>query len=122
MQMITCNVGVVVALQPGLHTNQIVFIHEEDDIFGPKNLICKHRVNVTKKCNSNIFSMLSHCVGERTPKVMSQAEQQSHRLVVVVSRTAGSSENQRFGPWSSRGPKDPIYICAFHQLPIRDNI
>ncbi len=39
MLVITCGVGVVVALQPGLHTNQIMLIHEEDDVFSPVNLI-----------------------------------------------------------------------------------
>lgn len=38
-QVITCSVGMVVALQPGLHTNQIMLIHQEDDVLGPKNLI-----------------------------------------------------------------------------------
>lgn len=37
--MITCSVGVVVALQPCLHTNQIMLVHEEYDILGPVNLI-----------------------------------------------------------------------------------
>lgn len=40
MLAITRGVGVVVALQPGLHTNQIMLIHEEDDVLGPVNLIC----------------------------------------------------------------------------------
>lgn len=35
---ITCSVGVVVALQPGLHTNQIMLIHKENYVLGPKNL------------------------------------------------------------------------------------
>lgn len=37
--MITCSIGVMVALQPRLHANQIMLIHQEDDVFGPKNLI-----------------------------------------------------------------------------------
>lgn len=40
MLAITCSVGVVVAFQPGLHTNQIMLIYKEDDVFGPVNLIC----------------------------------------------------------------------------------
>lgn len=36
--VITCSVGVVVALQPRLHTNQVMFIYKEDDVFGPVNL------------------------------------------------------------------------------------
>lgn len=36
---ITCSVCVMVALQPGLHTNQIMLIHEEYDVLGPENLI-----------------------------------------------------------------------------------
>lgn len=36
--MITCSVGVVVAFQPCLHTNKVMFIYKEDDVFGPVNL------------------------------------------------------------------------------------
>lgn len=39
MYSITCCVGVVVALQPGLHTDQIMLIDKEDDVLGPVNLI-----------------------------------------------------------------------------------
>lgn len=38
-QVITCSVGVVVALQPRLHTNQIMLIHKKYDVLGPVNLI-----------------------------------------------------------------------------------
>lgn len=41
---VTCGVGVVVALQPCLHTNQIMLVHQEDDVLCPVNLIYK-RVN-----------------------------------------------------------------------------
>lgn len=37
--VLTCSVGVVVALQPGLHTNQIMLIHKEDEILCKVNLI-----------------------------------------------------------------------------------
>lgn len=39
MSAFTCSVGVVVPFQPGLHTNQIMFIDKEDDVLGPVNLI-----------------------------------------------------------------------------------
>lgn len=34
----TCRVGVVVAFQPGLHSNQIMLINKENDVFSPENL------------------------------------------------------------------------------------
>lgn len=36
----TCGVGVVVAFQPSLHSNQIMLVHEENDVFSPENLTC----------------------------------------------------------------------------------
>lgn len=36
----TCRVGVVVAFQPSLHSNQIMLIHKENDVFSPENLTC----------------------------------------------------------------------------------
>lgn len=40
MLVTTCSVGVVVAFQPSLHSNQVMLINKEDDVFRPENLIC----------------------------------------------------------------------------------
>lgn len=54
-----------------------------------------------------------------TSEVLSQAEKQSHSLVVVITWAAGSTQHQGFSSWSSRSSKDTIYICAFYNLPRR---
>lgn len=60
--ILTCSVGVVVTLQPGLHADQIMLIHKKDDVLGPVNLIYKpqHSLNVEYSCNT--ISVLSRCV------------------------------------------------------------
>lgn len=42
----TCSVGVVVGLQPGLHSNQVVLIYQENDVFSPENLICWEKKHI----------------------------------------------------------------------------
>lgn len=117
----TCSVGVVVTLQPGLHTNQIMLIHKKDDVLGPVNLIYKTEFlesrNTTATSSQWCLIVLETATYVKlTSKVMCQAKQQSNSLIVVITWTAGSSEHQGLSPGSSRGPKDPIDICAFHNL------
>lgn len=35
---LTCDIDVVVRLQPGLHADKVVLIHQEDDVLGPVDL------------------------------------------------------------------------------------
>ena len=74
--MITCSVGVVVALQPGLHTNQIMLIDEKDDVFGPVNLIYwGTQLLLNKKCPCNVTQIAKRSMGSvLTPEVLCQAE------------------------------------------------
>lgn len=51
-----------------------------------------------------------------TPEVLRQAQQQPHRLVVLVSGTTGGTQHQSFSPWSSGGPKDAVNVCPLNHL------
>lgn len=51
-----------------------------------------------------------------TPEVLRQTQKKPHRLVVLVSRTTGSTEHQSFSPRSSGGPKNAINVCALNHL------
>lgn len=34
----TCDVDIMIGLQPSLHADEVVLVHQEDDIFGPIDL------------------------------------------------------------------------------------
>lgn len=115
--VITCSVGVVVAFQPRLHTNQVMFIYKEDDVFGPVNLPWWE----TQSLKHEMSPALNWNRGEGfgfvlTPEILGQAEKQSHCLVVLVIWAAGSAQHQGLRPWSSWGSKYAIHICAFYHL------
>ena len=51
---LTCDVGVMVALQPGLHADKIIFIHKEYDVFSPIDLICRTSTTNSTRTHFNI--------------------------------------------------------------------
>lgn len=114
----TCSVGVVVTLQPCLHTNQVVFIDKEDDVLGPVNLTWWEAEQTLKLAGLLEFKWYkrnqSGCA--LTPEVLGQAKKQTYSLVVLITWAAGGAQDQGLCPWSSWGPKDAIHVCAFHHL------
>jgi len=57
------------------------------------------------------------CEGDiLTPKVLSQAKQESHRLVVLLTGTARGRHHQGFGARGPGGPQDAVHVGAFHHL------
>ncbi len=51
-----------------------------------------------------------------TPEVLCERQQKTDRLVVAVSRTAGSGDDQSFCPRSARSSQDPVHIRASNHL------
>ena len=51
-----------------------------------------------------------------TPEVLGQAQQQAHRLVVLVPRAARGAQHQGLGARGPRGPQDPVHVGALHHL------